>query len=191
CVADLVTVVVVVALFRRLCRCVDDVVVLLLLMVVVDDDAEIVPLTYHLGDDIEIQFGRKEFCLETELRFGVDYSSLYSKGLIPFRRRVFDSARDGHRITAKMLEDKIKIKQFFTIKDKDAVSLCLLAILELVLLGQEPRHNVPEWCLRLGIMSRNGIQFNNDKCAFLLTLIILINDSIVYHLKFYTTYDMN
>ncbi|GJX97685.1 hypothetical protein Tco_0353483 [Tanacetum coccineum] len=96
CVADLVTVVVVVALLRRLCRCVDAVVVLLLLTVE---------------------------CLNLE-------------GLIPFRRRVFDSARDDHRITAKMLEDKIKSKQFFTIKDKDAVSLFLLAILELVLLGQ-------------------------------------------------------
>nr|GEU64449.1 phospholipase-like protein [Tanacetum cinerariifolium] len=90
-----------------------------------DDDTEIVPLTYHLA------------------------------GFIPLRRRVFDSARDGHPITAKMLEDKIKNKQFFTIKDKDAISLCLLAILELVLLGQEPRHNVPEWCLRL-VNDRDG-----------------------------------
>ncbi|GKA89087.1 phospholipase-like protein [Tanacetum coccineum] len=120
-----------------------------------NDDTEIAPLTYHLGDDIEIQFGRDEFCLITGLRFGVDYSSLYSEGLIPFRRRVFDSSKDGHPITAKMLEDKIKSKQFFTINDKDDVSLCLLAILELVLLGQELRHNVPEWCLRL-VNDRNG-----------------------------------
>ncbi|GJX59153.1 phospholipase-like protein, partial [Tanacetum coccineum] len=121
-----------------------------------DDDTEIVPLTYHLGDDIEIQFGRDEFCLVTGLRFGVDYSSLYSEGLIPFRRRVFDSSKDGHPITAKMLEDKIKRKQFFTINDKDAVSLCLLSILELVLLGQELRHNVSEWCLRL-VNDRNSV----------------------------------
>ncbi|GKE34551.1 hypothetical protein Tco_1453873 [Tanacetum coccineum] len=47
-----------------------------------------------------------------------------------------------------MLEEKITSKEFYSIDDKDAVSLCLLAILELVLLGQEPRHNVPDWCLR-------------------------------------------
>nr|GEU54721.1 transposase, MuDR, MULE transposase domain protein [Tanacetum cinerariifolium] len=119
------------ALLWRLCRCVAAV-------VVVDGCC----------DDIEIQFGRKEFCLVTGLRFGVDYSSLYSEGRIPFRRRVFDSARDGHPIIAKTLEDKIKSKRFFTINDKDVVSICLLAILELVLLGQEPRHNVSECSLR-------------------------------------------
>ncbi|GJS04394.1 retrotransposon protein, putative, ty1-copia subclass [Tanacetum coccineum] len=53
-----------------------------------------------LGDDIDIQFGREEFCLVTGLRFGVDFSSLYLKGPIPFRRRVFDSAMDGYHITA-------------------------------------------------------------------------------------------
>nr|GEY68976.1 hypothetical protein [Tanacetum cinerariifolium] len=108
----------------RLCRCVDAMVVLLLLTFV----KPVVTVTCRskislikeikknirntpreqlfretcLGDDIKIQFGRKKFCLVTGLRFGVDYSSLYSAGLIPFRRRVFDSARDGHPITAKI-----------------------------------------------------------------------------------------
>ncbi|GKB13812.1 hypothetical protein Tco_0847735 [Tanacetum coccineum] len=114
-----------------------------------EDDTENVPLTYHLGGDMEIQFGREEFCLVTRLRFRVDYSSEYSEGLIPFRRRVFSSARDGHAITAKLLEDKIKSKEFTTMNHNDAVSLFLLAVVECVLLGEEPRHNVLEWCLRL------------------------------------------
>ncbi|GJR09881.1 zinc knuckle CX2CX4HX4C containing protein [Tanacetum coccineum] len=114
-----------------------------------DDHTKIVPFTYHQGDDIDIQFRREEFCLITGLRFGVDFSSLYLKGHIPFMRRVFDSAMDGYHITARMLEAKIMSEHFCTINDHDAVSLCLLAILELVLLGQEPRHNVPDWCLRL------------------------------------------
>ncbi|GJV58064.1 hypothetical protein Tco_1459069 [Tanacetum coccineum] len=50
-------------------------------------------------------------------------------------------------IQIEMLEEKITSKEFYSIDDKDVVSLCLLAILELVLLGQEPRHNVPDWCL--------------------------------------------
>ncbi|GKD64618.1 phospholipase-like protein, partial [Tanacetum coccineum] len=144
-----VTVAVAFALLRRLCRCVDVVVVLVLLTVVVENDTEIVPLTYHLGGDIEIQFGMEEFCLVTGLKFGVDYSSDYSEGVIPFKRRVFDSTKDGHAITIEMLEDKIKSKVFLTMNHNDVVSLCLLAIVECVLLCQEPRHNVPEWCLRL------------------------------------------
>ncbi|GKC25932.1 phospholipase-like protein, partial [Tanacetum coccineum] len=67
--------------------------------------------------DIHIQFGREEFHLLTGLRFRVDYYDVYEEGLIPFRRRVFDSAKD--------------------------------AILQLVLLGFEARHNVPDWILRL------------------------------------------
>nr|GEZ02714.1 hypothetical protein [Tanacetum cinerariifolium] len=37
---------------------------------------------------------------------------------------------DDHAITAKMLEDKIKRKEFMTMNHNDAVSLCLLAIVE-------------------------------------------------------------
>nr|GEY97352.1 phospholipase-like protein [Tanacetum cinerariifolium] len=89
------------------------------------------------------KMNREEFCLVTGLRFGVDFNSLYLKGPIPFRRRVFDSAMDGYHISTRMLEAKIMSEHFHTINDHDAVSLCLLAILELVLLGQERRHNVP------------------------------------------------
>ncbi|GKA79070.1 phospholipase-like protein [Tanacetum coccineum] len=64
-----------------------------------DGETEIVPLSYHLGHDIQIQFGREEFCLLTGLRFVVDYSDVYEEGLIPFRRRVFDSTKDGKPIT--------------------------------------------------------------------------------------------
>ncbi|GJV15402.1 phospholipase-like protein [Tanacetum coccineum] len=114
-----------------------------------DGHTKIVPFTYHLGDDIEIQFRREEFCLVTGLRFGVDFSLLYLKGPISFRRRVFDSTMDGNHITVGMLEENIKSKEFYTMNDHDVVGLCLLAILELVLLGQEARHNVPDWSLRL------------------------------------------
>ncbi|GJZ91341.1 transposase, MuDR, MULE transposase domain protein [Tanacetum coccineum] len=55
---------------------------------------------------------------------------------------------NGYHIMARMLEAKIMSAEFYTINDHDAVSLCLLAISELVLLGQESRHNVPDWCFR-------------------------------------------
>ncbi|GJR57863.1 hypothetical protein Tco_1500025 [Tanacetum coccineum] len=47
-----------------------------------------------------------------------------------------------------MLEKKITSPEFAKLRHHDAVSLCLLALLECVLLGQKPRHNVPDWCLR-------------------------------------------
>ncbi|GKD17222.1 hypothetical protein Tco_1206380 [Tanacetum coccineum] len=114
-----------------------------------DGETKIVPLSYHLGHDIQIQFGREEFCLLTGLRFGVDYSDVYEEGLISFRRRVFDSAKDDKPITGEILEAKINGKGFYIINDHDAVSLCCVAILQLVLLGFEARHNVPDWILRL------------------------------------------
>ncbi|GKF63245.1 phospholipase-like protein [Tanacetum coccineum] len=48
-----------------------------------------------------------------------------------------------------MLLANIKSKEFDTLNNEDAVGICLLAIFELVLLGREPRHNVPDWYLRL------------------------------------------
>ncbi|GJZ12803.1 hypothetical protein Tco_0548033 [Tanacetum coccineum] len=67
-------------------------------------ETDIVPLSYHIVDDFEIQFGKEEFCPITGLRFGVDYSADYKNedDPIPFRRRVFSSAKDG-------LEDRRKV----------------------------------------------------------------------------------
>ncbi|GJT70677.1 hypothetical protein Tco_1029963 [Tanacetum coccineum] len=82
-------------------------------------ETDIVPLSYHIVDDLFIQFGREEFCLVTGLRFGVEYSADYNNDddPIPFRRRVFSSAKDG--------------------------------IFQFVLLGLEDRRSVPDWILRL------------------------------------------
>ncbi|GKD36662.1 phospholipase-like protein [Tanacetum coccineum] len=106
-----------------------------------DGETEIVPLSYHLGHDIQIQFGREEFCLLTGLRFGVDYSDVYEDSLIPYRRRVCYSTKDG------------KPKGFYRINDHDAVSLYCIAILQLVLLGFEARHRL---CLSTSVLERLG-----------------------------------
>ncbi|GKA90384.1 hypothetical protein Tco_0812254 [Tanacetum coccineum] len=82
-------------------------------------ETDIVPLSYHIVDDFEIQFVRGEFCLVTGLKFGVDYSVDYKNedDPISFRRRVFSSAKDGS--------------------------------LQFVLLGLEDRRKVPDWILRM------------------------------------------
>ncbi|GJX19158.1 hypothetical protein Tco_0221835 [Tanacetum coccineum] len=52
-------------------------------------ETDIVPLSYHIVDDFEIEFRREEFCLVTGLKFGVDYSVDYKNedDPIPFRRQ--------------------------------------------------------------------------------------------------------
>ncbi|GJU89653.1 phospholipase-like protein [Tanacetum coccineum] len=120
-------------------------------MLLVGGETENVPLYYHMYDNFQIQFGREEFCLVTGLKFGVEYSDDYDDKdkPIPFRRRVFPSCLDGKRITGKDVEDLIMSKSFKKLDDDDAVSLCCIGILQLVLLGLEDRRFVPNWILRL------------------------------------------
>ncbi|GKA50962.1 phospholipase-like protein, partial [Tanacetum coccineum] len=120
-------------------------------MLLVGDETENVPLYYHMFDNFQIQFGREEFCLVTGLKFGVEYWADYNDEdePIPFRRRVFPSSLDGKHITGKNVEELIKSKSFSKLDDDDAVSLCCIGILQLVLLGVEDRRAVPNWILRL------------------------------------------
>ncbi|GJW97275.1 hypothetical protein Tco_0179083 [Tanacetum coccineum] len=82
-------------------------------------ETDIVPLSYHIVDDFEIQFGREEFCLVNGLRFEVDYSADYKNedDPIPFRRRVFSSAKDGKPITG--LEDRRKVSDWILMLTND------------------------------------------------------------------------
>ncbi|GKD84091.1 phospholipase-like protein [Tanacetum coccineum] len=120
-------------------------------MELVGNENENVPLYYHIVNNLQIQFGREEFCLVTGLRFGVEYWADYDndEDPIPFRRRVFSSSLDGEHITGKIVETLIDSKLFDRLHDDDAVSLCCVGILQLVLLGVEGRHSVPDWILRL------------------------------------------
>ncbi|GJW98862.1 hypothetical protein Tco_0180670 [Tanacetum coccineum] len=90
-------------------------------------ETDIVPLSYHIVDNFEIQFVREEFCLVTGLRFGVDYSADYKNedDPIPFRRRVFSSAKDG-------LEDRRKVPDWILrlANDRDGWHMKMLMILK-------------------------------------------------------------
>nr|GEX19028.1 phospholipase-like protein [Tanacetum cinerariifolium] len=68
---------------------------------------------------------------------------------LPFRRRVFSSHLDGQPITGIDVANAIAGPTFAELYDEDAVGLCCLGILQLVLLGAESRRNVPEWLLRV------------------------------------------
>ncbi|GKB96792.1 hypothetical protein Tco_0982929 [Tanacetum coccineum] len=92
-------------------------------------------------------YEKEEFCLVIGLKFGVEYSDDYDDKdkPIPFRRRVFPSCLDGKRITGKDVEDLIDSNSFKKLDDDDAVSLCCIGILQLVLLGLEDRRPVHNW----------------------------------------------
>ncbi|GKB45031.1 phospholipase-like protein [Tanacetum coccineum] len=115
------------------------------------DGYENVHLYYDITDKFQIQFGREEFCLVTDLRFGVENLGDYndSKLPIPFRRRVFPSCYDGEHITGHLVLEIIEDEVFDRLHDEDAVSLCCLGILQLVLLGVEAKRRIPDWMLRL------------------------------------------
>ncbi|GJX88654.1 phospholipase-like protein [Tanacetum coccineum] len=115
-----------------------------------ENDDENVPLYYHINKDFSIPFGREEFCLVTGLRFGVQNWAEYdTKQRIPFRRRVFPSYLDGQPITGIDIANMINGESFAQLYDDDAVGLCCLGILQLVILGVESTRVVPDWMLRL------------------------------------------
>ncbi|GJU49011.1 phospholipase-like protein [Tanacetum coccineum] len=115
------------------------------------NENENIPLCYHILDNFTIQFGREEFCLVSGLKFGVENSADFNKAKepIPFRRRVFSSDLDGGPIKGKDVELLIESDVFKKLDDNDAVSLCCVGIVQLVLLGVEDRRPVPNWILRL------------------------------------------
>nr|GEV89768.1 hypothetical protein [Tanacetum cinerariifolium] len=94
---------------------------------------------------------REDCCLVTGLRFGVEHWVDYDndEDPIPFRRQVFLSSLDGEHITGKIMKTLIDSKLFDGLHDDDAVSLCCVGILQLVFLGVDGRHIVPDWILWL------------------------------------------
>nr|GEW60461.1 phospholipase-like protein [Tanacetum cinerariifolium] len=95
----------------------------------------------------------REFCLVSESKFSVENSTDYNKVKDPisFRRRVFSLNLYERPIRGKDVGLLIESDVFKKLDDNDAVSLCCVAILQLVLLGVEDRRHVPNWILRLVI----------------------------------------
>nr|GFA04246.1 phospholipase-like protein [Tanacetum cinerariifolium] len=92
---------------------------------------------------------REEFYLVSGLKFGVENSTDYNKAKdsIPFRRRVFSSDLNERPIIGKDVLLLIESDVFQRLDDNDAVSLCYVGILQLVLLGVGDRRPVSNWIL--------------------------------------------
>lgn len=120
----------------------------------VEGDTNIVPLRYRVRDinrvdEVEVQFGREEFCLVTVLRFGTYFRKDYEDGPIPFRRRVFPSSTDSSKIKVGDVFRALDIELLRRLSDEDAVGLCLIAVLVLVLKGTELRNVFDDFVFRL------------------------------------------
>nr|GEV02993.1 hypothetical protein [Tanacetum cinerariifolium] len=85
------------------------------------------------------------------LWFGVENLADYNDDElpIPFRRWVFLSSLDGEHIVGNMVLRIIEDELFDRLHDDDAISLCCLGILQLVLLCVEGKRRIPYWMLRL------------------------------------------
>nr|GEX22224.1 phospholipase-like protein [Tanacetum cinerariifolium] len=101
-------------------------------------------LHFMLGQQLELTDELKRFIT---VENSTDYNK--AKDPIPFRRRVFSSDLDGRPIKGKDVLLLIESDVFKRLDDNDAVSLCCVGILQLVLLGVEDRRPVPNWILWL------------------------------------------
>ncbi|GJX47305.1 hypothetical protein Tco_0272495 [Tanacetum coccineum] len=127
-----------------------------------NDDDENVPLYYHINKDFSIPFGKEEFCLVTGLRFGVQNWAEYDtkqRRVFLFRSTGVSVSLDGQPITGTDIANMIVDQSFAQLCDDDAVSLCCLGILQLVILGVDSRRVVPEWMLRL---ANDRVPINED-----------------------------
>ncbi|PWA52048.1 phospholipase-like protein [Artemisia annua] len=116
-----------------------------------DVTEECSPITFHIGDN-RLQFGRKEFCLVTGLRFGkpvvVDDKEIT---YVPFCERVFPDKSlpgptqynvKGQHFVNIVLDDKFD-KTWLALSDEDAVRICLVVVAVVILSGREKRFNIP------------------------------------------------
>ncbi|GJU38880.1 hypothetical protein Tco_1191837 [Tanacetum coccineum] len=66
--------------------------------------------------------------------------------------------------SGQMLLDKINCEEFFKLQDEDAVAVCQLAVLHLILLGRQPAHNIPEWWFRLSVLMALQEAHDEEAC---------------------------
>nr|GEX15997.1 transposase, MuDR, MULE transposase domain protein [Tanacetum cinerariifolium] len=90
-------------------------------------------LHFMLGQQLELTVSGLKFSVENS----TDYNK--AKDPIPFRHRVFSSDLDGRPIRGKDVLLLIESDAFKRLNDNDAVSLCCVGILQLVLLGVKDR----------------------------------------------------
>ena len=102
----------------------------------IDNPSFETPMYFEI-DKHRLEFGRREFCLMTGLRFGKICLKHLEESVSGFCERVFPGIE---RIKGYDLIRVLQSETFNKMSNEDAVRLCLLLVLEYVLMGQELRH---------------------------------------------------
>ncbi|GJT41813.1 hypothetical protein Tco_0941678 [Tanacetum coccineum] len=114
----------------------------------VDDDHHDMPLIYYI-EGHTLHFGRPEFSLIKDFRFGTVSFGLHTSGELNFRNRVFPH-KIGLIITnldvIGVIEDE---ETFGKLSDEDAIRLSLLLALEVIFIGRLLTFKVDDTLFRL------------------------------------------
>ncbi|GJY59322.1 phospholipase-like protein [Tanacetum coccineum] len=109
----------------------------------VDDQHHDMPLIYYMKGH-KLHFGRREFSLITGFRFGTISFDLHSSGELKFQNRVFPN-KIGFSITNLDIIGVIEDEEIFgKLSDDDAIRLCLLLALEVIIMGRLLTFNVDD-----------------------------------------------
>ncbi|PWA36961.1 phospholipase-like protein [Artemisia annua] len=103
-------------------------------------------LRFNVGD-YYCNFGRVEFCLMTGLQFGAYNLEDLENAPTPLVQRIFP-----HLQTVVTLLDLLKLFEgpdFLKLEEQDAIRLCLVILVEFILYGREPNHEVQTFLFAL------------------------------------------
>lgn len=106
------------------------------------------PLVYYLNGH-SLYFGRNEFCLVTGFRFGMVSFRKWRSGDIPFRHRVFPNHVGQHVKSIDLLSVIEDEELFLNLSDEDAIRVCLLITLEVILMGKDLGSIIDDIFLRM------------------------------------------
>ncbi|GJY88730.1 phospholipase-like, aminotransferase-like mobile domain protein [Tanacetum coccineum] len=113
-----------------------------------NDDSFDLPLIYSVNGH-SLHFGRREFCLVTGFKFRLLTFHEYRNGDILFRNWLFPE-KIGYDVkiidVLALIEDEEK---FSKVSDEDAIRLCLLLYLEVIVMGHELVSVVDDVFLRM------------------------------------------
>ena len=102
----------------------------------IDNPTYETPMYFEI-ENHTLEFGRREFCLMTGLRFGKICLKHLEETVSGFSERIFSGI---DRIKGYDLVSVLESASFHKMSNEDAVRLCMLLALVYVLMGQELRH---------------------------------------------------
>ncbi|GJW83514.1 hypothetical protein Tco_0156659 [Tanacetum coccineum] len=137
----------------------------------VDNSHYDMPLIYYIKGH-SLHFGRPEFALIIDLRFGTISFGLYISGKLKFRNRVFPH-KLGLIVTNLDVIGVIEVEETFgKLCDEDSIRLCLLLALEVIFMGRLLTCPVDDILFRLVEMLKLGMLFHRGHSCYYMELMV-------------------